>query len=209
MERHREQVAEDQIDLAAEPVSPVGTALGSSIENAHEHREAHMTRHRQNRPGQRHGQAIAEHIFHVFKGGEAQGHEHRVDDGVKAVVEVRLLPGAPVQEEKLCSLLHRCHHQEGQVVDIVGIVLADLPVQHHLSQRFQHDGRESRQNPLPHKACQQSHRLRLDLILPVDIAHEENGRQHRRQDIDRQHRENQIRYNRSEKEHRPTPFTSR
>lgn len=51
VERHREQVAEDQIDLAAEPVSPVGTALGPTVENAHEHREAHMTRHRQDRRG--------------------------------------------------------------------------------------------------------------------------------------------------------------
>ena len=201
VEKHRGQVAQEQVHPAPEAAAPVGTALGPAVKDSHEDREAHMPRHRQNGTGQGDGEPVIEHILHILEGGEAQGDKDRVDNGVKAEIEVGIAPGPPVQEEELGALFHSTHHKKGKQYHISGIVRIHQGVEDRFPQKLQNNGRQRRQHALPYKASQQPHRLPFDPVLPVNITHEKNSGHHRGQNVDRCQIKNRGSKQRSKKEH--------
>lgn len=72
VEEHRHQVAEGQIPGLAGRVAVDFAELGPAVEYPHEHGKAQVAGDRGDRPEGGGGQAVAEHILDVFKGGKAR-----------------------------------------------------------------------------------------------------------------------------------------
>ena len=114
VQRNCGQITQHKVQLAATLVTAIAAQLGAAVENTHEHREAHVAGNGQNCARQGDGQAVVEDILHVFKRGETQRYEHRVYDGVVAVVEVGVVPSASIEKEEflhwVCAL--RFHNRK-------------------------------------------------------------------------------------------------
>ena len=142
MQENGRQITDPQVLLGSVIVSPILTELGPAVKNTHTDRKGHMPGHRQKGPGQRHRQAVIQHILNVLIGREAQRNKYGIDDSVKAVIEGRMIPGAALQKPELGSLLHGGHHhncQQNRVDRAMGI---HQQVQNRLPDKTHHTSRK-------------------------------------------------------------------
>ena len=72
VEKHGHQIAGQQIPLHAPAVAIRLAQLRPAIKQAHEHREGHVSRHRQQRPGQSHREAVIQYVLDILKSRESQ-----------------------------------------------------------------------------------------------------------------------------------------
>lgn len=106
VQQHRDEKSRPEISTPAGDVSLVMAAFCPRVKVAHEHRETHMRGNREQRARNRRCQTVTHDIADVFKRRKAKRDEHRVNDTVKAKIEVRVAPRAPEQKDKLRALFH-------------------------------------------------------------------------------------------------------
>lgn len=186
-----EAMQEDGEEPAEEDVQPLAglavvlEVLGASVEDAHDDREGHVAGDGEHRAGQRHGQAVTEHVLDVLEGREPEGHEHGVDDAVELVVEVRILPGLEVQEEKLGTFLHDRDDTEGQRHDVERSGLVDLrQVERIHPEAFTGNRQEGGEHTHQQAHAEQPDGLLVPLVLLVNVVHEDDGRHDRGGQVD-------------------------
>ena len=140
MQQNGSKIAQHQVSPASISVAAIKAQLRAAIENAHEHRKAHMPRNRKNGTGKGDGQSIIEDVFHVFKGGKAQRNENSIENRVISEIEIRVALGAPVKKKEFRAFLYRSHAQERQQYGILRIRWSNPCIQKRFGQNFQHNG---------------------------------------------------------------------
>ena len=134
-----------------------------------------MTRHSGESSYQRGAKAVAEHVLHVFPQSEAQGDEHRVDDGIEPAVEVGGVPGARAEQQVFESFFGQSHDEvhDDHIVD-EGSFLEQRSADPH-AYTFRYDGKRCSDNAFQYQAEQHAGRFGFEPVVFIDLEQEDEG----------------------------------
>ncbi len=171
MEQNSEEPSKEDVEPFA-GLAMVLQVLGTTVEDAHDNGEGHMTGDGKDGTGKGNGEAIGEDVFDVLKGCEAEGDEYGVNNAVELIVEVRILPGLAVEEEELCSFFYDSDNTEGEGHGVNRSFLVNLRgIQSVDADSFQEDGSKGGEDAHEQAGGEETNRLFISLVLLVDVNH--------------------------------------
>ena len=153
--------------------------LRPAIERAHEDREDAMSGDGCEGTHDSSAWSEREDVADILCHGKAKAAEDGVDDSVKDIVEVPVMPGGKTEEHVFAALLGHgddteVHEEEG--VEVLGHAASQQGIR---SDRFEEDGREGGEHTEEEELCEKGQRLLVDRIHLPDVCHKEGSRKHR------------------------------
>lgn len=150
--------------------------LGNAVEGTHEHAEAAVTGHSGNGTHRRIAQTVHQHIADVLPQGKAQRDSNGVHNAVKLAVKFGIVPGFPGQQPVLKALLGKGDNAEIQQELVSNRAFRQKLIQYPNAQLLRRPGEGCGKNALQHQQENQSDRLSLQTVCPVDLHQQHDGR---------------------------------
>ena len=140
-----------------------------------------MPRHGQDRPRHGRAQVRLQDVQDIFHRREAQRRGHRIDDGVEAVVEGRMVPCGEAHGQELGQLLAAGNDHEVVQQQIPHGRAPQRRARRPRQQQLRQRRRNGNQRPEQNELAQQPPRLLFDMIELID-ADEQNRRRDQRRE---------------------------